>query len=219
MIREFRLFLDPVDGLEKWLNKKAKEGLRLSKVQRCIYEFERCKPGQYQYAVDYIGNKSDAERKEYESLLDEIGIRYFEKPLNLGQFAVGKIRYRPYANKGGKWATSRGMINRELLILEKKNDGKPLSVYTNIEDKIAALRERRKPLFYLIVFVLLMGLYVFFFGRPLYNISILGSWISSSLGTVILWILLGVICAISIVRTVQISLSIKSLKEKRNILE
>jgi hypothetical protein len=39
------------------------------------------------------------------------------------------------------------------------------------------------------------------------------------LGTVILWILLGVICAISIVRTVQISLSIKSLKEKRNILE
>jgi len=111
------------------------------------------------------------------------------------------------------------MINRELLILEKKNDGKPFEIYSNIEDRIAALRERRKPHFYLISFVLLMGLYVFFFGRPLYNISILGTWISSSLGTVILWILLGVICAISIVRTVQISLSIKSLKEKRNILE
>jgi len=219
MIREFRLFLNPVDGLEKWLNKKAKEGLRLSKVQRCIYEFERCKPGQYQYAVDYIGNKSDAERKEYESLLDEIGIRYFEKPLNLGQFAVGKIRYRPYANKGGKWATSRGMINRELLILEKKNDGKPFEIYSNIEDRIAALRERRKPHFYLIGFVLLMGSYIHFFGRPSGSVSLLKGSAGSSLGTVVPWTLLAIIGATSIARIMQLSLSIKSLKEKGRIFE
>jgi len=73
------------------------------------------------------------------------------KPLNLGQFSVGKIQYRPYANKGGKWATSRGMINRELLILEKENDGKPFNIYSNIRDKIMALQERRKPHFYSIV--------------------------------------------------------------------
>ena len=89
MIREFRLFLIRRRA-RKWPNKKAKRRVRLSKVQSASMSSKRCKPGQYQYAVDYIGNKSDAERKEYESLLDEIGIRYFEKPLNLGQFAVVK---------------------------------------------------------------------------------------------------------------------------------
>jgi hypothetical protein len=73
MIRKFRLFLNPIEGQEKWLNERVKEGLKLSKVWRFIYGFEKCKPNQYQYAVDYIGNKSDTERKAYESLLDELG--------------------------------------------------------------------------------------------------------------------------------------------------
>ena len=40
MIKKFRLFLSPIEGQEKWLNERAKEGLKLSKVRRCIYEFE-----------------------------------------------------------------------------------------------------------------------------------------------------------------------------------
>jgi len=83
MIRKFRLFLNPIEGQEKWLNERVKEGLKLSKVWRFIYKFEKCKPNQYQYAVDYIGNKSDTERKAYESLLDELGIRYYESKRQL----------------------------------------------------------------------------------------------------------------------------------------
>lgn len=219
MIRKLKLFLNPIEGQEKWLNEKAKEGLRLSKVWRFIYEFEKCKPNQYQYAVDYIGNKSDTERQAYESLLGELGIRYYEKPLNLGQSSVGKIQYRPYANKGGKWATSRGMINRELLILEKENDGKPFNIYTNTRDKIMALQERRKPHFYLMNFVLLMELYIYFIGRSLMDISYLSNGNTCFSNSTALLLLLGVIGVISIVRTVQLSLSIKTLKEKGDIHE
>lgn len=219
MIRKFRLFLNPIEGQEKWLNERVKEGLKLSKVWRFIYKFEKCKPNQYQYAVDYIGNKSDTERKAYESLLDELGIRYYEKPLNLGQFSVGKIQCRPYANKGGKWVTSRGMINRELLILEKENDGKPFNIYSNIKDKIMALRERRKPHFYLMSFILLMELYINFIGRSLMDISYLSSRNTCFSNNTALLVLLGVIGIISMVRAVQLSLSMKTLKEKGDIHE
>ena len=219
MIKKFRLFLSPIEGQEKWLNERAKEGLKLSKVRRCIYEFEKCEPNQYQYAVEYIGNKSDIERNAYESFLDELGIRYYEKPLNLGQFSAGKFQYRPYANPGGKWATSRGMINREILILEKENDGKPFDIYSNVKDKITALRERRKPHLYLSSFVLLMELYINLIGRSLLDISYLSNRNSSFLSNATLSILLGAIGIISIARMVQLSLSIKTLKEKRDIHE
>jgi hypothetical protein len=118
------------------------------------------------------------------------------------QFSVGKIQYRPYANKGGKWATSRGMINRELLILEKENDGKPFNVYSNIRDKIMALQERRKPHFYLMSFVLLMELYIYFIGRSLMDISYLSNGNTCFSNSTALLVLLGVIGIISIVRTV-----------------
>jgi hypothetical protein len=86
MIKKFRIFLNPIEAQEKWLNEKSAEGLRLSKIGKFFYEFEKCNPNQYQYAVDYIGNNSNVNRKEYESFLDEVGIKYFEKPLNIGQF-------------------------------------------------------------------------------------------------------------------------------------
>ena len=139
--------------------------------------------------------------------------------MNLGQFSAGKFQYRPYANPGGKWATSRGMINREILILERENDGKPFDIYSNVKDKITALRERRKPHLYLSSFVLLMELYMNLIGRSLLDISYLSNRNSSFLSNATLSILLGAIGIISIARMVQLSLSIKTLKEKRDIHE
>ncbi|WFA09267.1 DUF2812 domain-containing protein [Tissierella sp. Yu-01] len=206
MIKKMRIFLDPIEGQEKWLNERVTEGLRLSRVGRFIYEFNKCEPNQFQYAVDYIGNKSNAQRKEYENFLDEVGITYFEKPLNLGQFSIGRIKYRPYANKGGKLATSRGMINREILILEKEYDGKTFDIYSSLEDKILALKERRKPHFYLLIFIFIMGLYI-------NNIVIPPNYIYY------LWVILGVIAILPMTRIIQLSLSIKSLSDKMKINE
>ncbi|WP_312833652.1 DUF2812 domain-containing protein [Sedimentibacter saalensis] len=217
MIKKFRIFLNPIEGQEKWLNEKAAEGLRLLKVGRFFYEFEQCKINQFQYAVDYIGNNSNAQRKEYESFLDEVGINYFEKPLNIGQFSFGKVKYRPYANKGGKLATSWGMINRELLILEKECNGKPFNIYSNAEDKIQALKERRKPHIYLFILILLMGGYFTFAKRYMLDAAYMNS--QNSFSNSVVTLLLGVMGTITIARMVQLSLSIKSLKEMGNIQE
>jgi hypothetical protein len=218
MIKKFKIFLNPIEAQEKWLNEKAAEGLRLSKVGRFFYEFENCNTNQYQYAVDYIGNNSNANRKEYESFLDEVGIKYFEKPLNIGQFSIGKVKYRPYANKGGRVATSWGMINRELLILEKENNGKPFNIYSNVEDKIHALKERRKPHIYLLILVLLMEGYNTFVERSMLEIAYMNSH-NNSFSDNALLLLLGVMGIIAAVRIVQLSLSMKALKGTGDIQE
>jgi hypothetical protein len=218
MIKKFKIFLNPIEGQEKWLNEKAAEGLRLSKVGRFFYEFQNCKTNEYQYAVDYIGNNSNANRKEYESFLDEVGIKYFEKPLNIGQFSIGKVKCRPYANNGGRVATSWGMINRELLILEKENNGKPFNIYSNVEDKIQALKERRKPHIYLLILVLLMGGYNTFVEGSMLEIAYMNNQNNSFSGSALL-LLLGVMGIIATVRIVQLSISMKTLKETGDIQE
>jgi hypothetical protein len=218
MIKKIKIFLNPIEAQEKWLNENAAEGLRLLKVGRFFYEFEKCKTNQYQYAVDYIGNNSNTQRKEYESFLDEVGIKYFEKPLNIGQFSIGKVKCRPYANKGGRVATSWGMINRELLIIEKENNGKPFNIYSNIEDKIQALKERRKPHIYLLIMVLLMAGYNTFVERSMLDVAYINSQ-KNSFSYNALLLLLGVIGIIVTVRIVQLSLSMKTLKEMGDIQE
>lgn len=219
MTKRFRIFMNPIEGQEKWLNNKAAEGLKLSKVGRFFYEFKKCKPGQYQYAVDYIGNLSNKQRQEYEGFLDEVRIGYYEKPLNLGQYSLGRVKYRPYANQGGKLATSRGMINKELLILERETTGESFAIYNNVKDKIIALKERMKPHYYLLVFIILMELYIHFVKFSLVDISLFDNKNSNFLNNTTLSILLGGIGLISIVRLLQLSLSIKTLKEKNNIHE
>lgn len=214
MIRKFRIFLNPIEGQEKWLNEKAIEGLKLSKVGRFFYEFKKCRPNEYQYAVDYIGNKSNVQRKEYESFLADVEIKYFEKPLNLGQFSIGRVKYRPYANKGGKLATSRGMINREILILEKENNGNPFVIYNEVKDKIKALRERIKPHFYLLSFMIFLELYINFLESPIINISLLNNRNRSTVNNVALSSIIGAIGIVSMVRIFQLYLAIKSLKSK-----
>lgn len=218
MIKKFRIFLNPIEGQEKWLNEKATDGLRLLKVGRFFYEFEKCNPAQYQYAVDYIGNNSNAQRKEYESFLDEVGINYFEKPLNIGQFSFGKVKYRPYANKGGKLATSWGMINRELLILEKEYNGKPFEIYSNAEDKIQALKERRKPHIYMLSLIIFMEVYMNLFASSRPDAASMNSS-NNSFYTDAISAVLGVVVIFVTARITQLSLSIKTLREMGDINE
>jgi hypothetical protein len=137
----FRIFVDVVDGQEKWLNKMSEKGLRLTGTSRWHYIFETCKPAEYSYRIVLATDKPNKELEEYRAFLLELGIKSFTKNIHIGKYAYGSVRMR-FSGKGITLATSPGSINKELLILEKKNDG-PFEVFTELSDKISYCRQVR----------------------------------------------------------------------------
>ena len=79
----FRYFFDFLDGQEKWLNSMAEQGYRLKKCGRMTYTFDECNPNEYEYAVEFIGDKSYFEGKDYRRYLEGLGFRTFTKNINL----------------------------------------------------------------------------------------------------------------------------------------
>lgn len=63
---------------------------------------------------------------------------------------VGKVEARPWAEPGGRLASNATTYNRELLIVEKKNDGKPFQLHTSNEDKARYYRAQRRPALFLL---------------------------------------------------------------------
>lgn len=141
---------------EKWLNKMASRGYRLVRAEKLLYEFEECQPNKFKYRVEFIGEKSKENAEEYKSFLEnEMGYKVMFKNINLN-YSVGKIRYRPWAEKGGRIATNSTTFNRELLIIEKENDEKPFELHTSYDDMISYYKTLQKPwLYFLIVFGIL----------------------------------------------------------------
>lgn len=129
---------------ENWLNKMSEKGYRLIRTGKLLYEFEECKPGQFQYCVEFIGQKSKENAQNYHDFLEEMGYSVFYKNINLN-YSVGKVRWRPWAEKGGRIATNATTFNRELLIVEKENDGKPFELHTSYEDKESYYSNLRNP--------------------------------------------------------------------------
>ena len=121
----YRFFGGLLTVQKNWLNKMAEKGYRLIRTGKLLYEFEKCKPGQVQYCVEFIGQKSKAN-------------------INLN-YSVGKIRWRPWAEIGGRVATNTTTFNRELLIVEKENDGKPFDLHTSYEDRANYYSNLRNP--------------------------------------------------------------------------
>ena len=109
-----------------------------------LYEFEECKPDQVKYCVEFIGQKSKVDASDYHEFLEGMGYKVFYKNINLN-YSVGKVRLRPWAEKGGRIATNATTFNRELLIVEKDNDGKPFELHTSYEDKENYYRNLRNP--------------------------------------------------------------------------
>lgn len=103
----FRYFFDFFDGQGKWLNSMAEHGYRLQKCGKMTYTFDKCKPAEYEYAVEYAGDKSYFKAKDYRGYLESMGFRTFTKNINLN-FSFGKARWRPYAKGMGQIATSPG---------------------------------------------------------------------------------------------------------------
>lgn len=140
----YRFFGGLLTAQENWLNKMSEKGYRLIRARKLFYEFEECKPGQVKYCVEYIGQKSKDNAQDYHDFLEEMGYSVLYKNINLN-YSVGKVRWRPWAEKGGRIATNATTFNRELLIVEKENDGKPFELHTSYEDKENYYSNLRNP--------------------------------------------------------------------------
>jgi hypothetical protein len=145
--RVFRYFFDFMDGQEKWLNEMAAKGWRLVKCGQLTYHFERCAPGEYEYAVDFVAHKSFAKSKDYKAFLESMGYKTFYKNINVGIF-FGSVKWRPWGEGAGQFATAPGSLRKELVIVEKKKDGKPFELHTDLTDSLTLYRKIRTAYFW-----------------------------------------------------------------------
>ncbi len=188
----YRYYGGLIASQTKWLNKMAKSGYRLIRTGKLLYEFEKCNPEQYQYCVEFIGQKSKESAADYARFLEDCGYRVFFKNINLN-WNVGKVEVRPWAEKGGKIA-SKGTINRELLIVEKENDGKPFELYTTYEDKQKYCKNMRRPWIFMFI-------------------------VSSALSIALQNITLGILAAISLVMLIMFQIELSKLKKQADTRE
>lgn len=140
----YRFFGGLLSVQEGWLNKMASEGYRLIKTEKLQYSFKACPPGQVEYRIEFIGHKSKSDAGDYHDFLEDMGYTVFYKNINLN-YSIGKIRYRPWAEKGGRIAANKTTFNRELLIIEKEADGRPFELHTSLEDKREYYCNLRNP--------------------------------------------------------------------------
>lgn len=145
----YRYFGGLLTAQETWLNQMAEKGYRLVRAEKLFYEFEECRPGQVQYCVEFVGQKSQANAKDYHDFLEGMGYSVFYKNINLN-YSAGKVRWRPWAEKGGRIATNATTLNRELLIVEKENDGTPFALHTSYADRARYYSELRSPWLFLL---------------------------------------------------------------------
>lgn len=152
----YRFFGGLLATQEKWLNKMSEKGYRLIRTGKLLYEFEECKPNQVKYCVEFIGEKSKRNSADYKAFLEDMGYTVFYKNINLN-YSVGRVRWRPWAEKGGRIATNATTFNRELLIVEKENDGKPFELHTSYEDKANYYSNLRNPWLLLLLLFGVLG--------------------------------------------------------------
>jgi len=153
----YRFFGAFLTAHSNWLNKMSEKGYRLIRIGKLLYEFEPCTPGQYLYQVEFVADKSKDNAEDYVHFLEDIGYRVFFKNINLN-YSIGKIRWRPWAEQGGKISTNKSTFNHELLIVEKTSDGKPFELHTTYEDKAEYCRQLQKPWLFLFLAAAIMGI-------------------------------------------------------------
>ena len=155
-MKKYKFFAGMISSQETWLNKMSEQGYRLTGVTKAAYEFTDCQRGQYVYAVEYIGNMSFEEASSYKQFLEEFGYTVYYKNINL-DYSFGKVEIRPWADKGGRISTDRTTHNKELLIVEKENDGKSFELHTTAGDKIEYYRALLRPSLFIALLLFIPG--------------------------------------------------------------
>ncbi len=158
-IVKIRYFAGFMQSQEKWLNSMANKGYRLVKTGKLKYTFDECEPGKYRYAVEYVGDRSLEDEEAYKAFLEEMGYKVFYKNINL-DFSTFKLVYRPWADKGGRFSTPGSTLFKELLIVEKENDGTEFQLHTEKEDLTNYYKRLSYP-WYFAVFLTLVLMIVY----------------------------------------------------------
>ncbi len=171
-IKKYRYFFSFIDAQEKWLNNMASLGYRLIDTKKLKYEFETSNANEYEYCLEFVGNKSSKQIDEYKLFLEQMGYNVFTKNINLN-YSIGKISWRPYSRGIGQIATSPGNFNKEILIIEKKRDGKPFNIYSNYEDLINYYKPFRNMNLYLLIIDLIMLAFICTYSFNLFGIIVL----------------------------------------------
>lgn len=127
---------------ERWLNQMSDEGWHLTGTTISGYEFEVCEKGKYRYKVAYVANRSKESAEDYKEALESCGYRVLYKNANLN-YSTGKAEYRPWAEKGGRIATKKTTLHKELLIIEKENDGKRFELCPTFEQRNNSYKRMR----------------------------------------------------------------------------
>lgn len=138
----YRYYFSFLEPQERFLNRMAAQGWHLVRAGKLEYEFEPCAPGEYEYRVEFVGALSWTQNQDYADFLRGLGYDVFWKNINLN-WSVGKVQWRPYGKGLGQVATSPGAINRELLLVGKKRDGKRFQLHTTWADKARQAAEYR----------------------------------------------------------------------------
>lgn len=140
---------------EQWLNTMSDEGWRPVGTTVSGYEFEECEKGRYRYKVAYIANRSKEGAEAYKKALEECGYRVLFKNANLN-YSTGKAEVRPWADEGGRVATEKTTLHKELLIIEKENDETEFELCATFEQRYDSYNRLR--LWGVIAFVVAMAL-------------------------------------------------------------
>ena len=127
---------------EQWLNRMSDEGWQLVGTTISEYEFEECEKGKYRYKVAYIANRSNESAEAYVKSLEDCGYRVLYKNANLN-YSTGKVEYRPWAEEGGRIATEKTTLHKELLIIEKENDGTAFELCATFEQRYSSYNRLR----------------------------------------------------------------------------
>lgn len=120
----------------------ARDGWHLINTAKLSYDFEPCKPDEYEYRIEFIAQMSMPESKKYRDFLKDMGYDVLYKNFNL-DWNTGKFQWRPFGKGMGQLSTSPGTFNRELLIVGKKKDGKPFELHSTNADKADYLKVLR----------------------------------------------------------------------------
>lgn len=213
-MKKFKLFLNPVEGRENWLNRMAQRGYRLSRITSLglVYEFEKTDV-EYEYKVQYIGYMANDERIEYEGFLKDLDYGFWIAALNTAQVSFGRAKYRPFARRGGKIATSPGMINKELIIIERKASDSEFKVFSDVQSSLEDLRFRRRSYIYLLGMIAAFMALGYYFNniKPIFK----WTWISYNgfSSPILIAILILLLSAYILYFIIMLSFEIKHLKE------
>ncbi len=154
MKKFIKFFFNPIEDRELYLNDMASKGFQLEKSGSIVQKFSKSEKANIHYTVQYIGNMSNKERQEYMDFVESLNLRVFFAPFNVGKLAIGNIKYRPYNRGRSSLATTSGMINREIMIIES-NGNEKIPVFTDDSSKYDDLLRRKAPYRYLALVSLL----------------------------------------------------------------